>query len=327
MKLGILGAGMIVQEFLPLLDGLDLEGAALLAGPHSPDRAAALAERYGLEACCSDYDQLLRQVDIVYIALPNDLHFPFAKKALLHGKHVIVEKPACSSHRELEELAALAEKARRMLFEAVTTHHLPAHRAMKASLPKIGRPRLAILNFSQYSSRYDAFLAGDVKPAFDPAHCGGALMDLNVYNLHALLGLFGPPEAVHYTANVARGVDTSGVLTLDYPDFKAVCLAAKDCGGPNGMVIEGEAGVLQASEPVSLFSAFSLRLRDGTEERYAANTPEHRMVYEFRDFLTAIREEDFAARDALLAHSLSTARILDAARAQAGLVFPGGDAK
>ena len=43
---------------------------------------------------------------------------------------------------------------------------------------------------------YDAFLQGIVQPAFDPAQSGGALMDINVYNIHALVGLFGKPAAV-----------------------------------------------------------------------------------------------------------------------------------
>lgn len=325
MKLGILGTGMIVQEFLPLLRGSGIEGASLLSGPHSRERAISLTEQYGLEECCFDYDQLLARVDIVYVALPNDLHCSYAKKALLTDKHVIVEKPATSDLRELEALAALARERQLMLFEAVTTHHLPAYLSMKKALPRIGRPRLAILNFSQYSSRYDAFRAGEVKPAFDPAHSGGTLMDLNVYNIHALLGLFGPPERLHYAANIERGVDTSGILTLDYPNFKAVCLAAKDCGGPNGILLEGEEGVLRSTEPVSLFSGWQLQLRNGGGESYTADDPKHRMFYEFQAFLTYIRTRDFAARDTLLNHSLAAAHILDTARKQAGIVFPNSE--
>ena len=69
-------------------------------------------------------------------------------------------------------------------------------------------------------------------------------MDLNVYNIHWLLGLLGEPESVRYEANLEQGVDTSGILFLDYGSFKAVSIAAKDCSAPVFYAIEGTNGYL-----------------------------------------------------------------------------------
>ena len=55
-------------------------------------------------------------------------------------------------------------------------------------LPRIGRVKLVQCNFSQYSSRYDAFCAGETPVSFDPECAGGALMDLNVYNISYIVG-------------------------------------------------------------------------------------------------------------------------------------------
>ncbi len=52
------------------------------------------------------------------------------------------------------------------------------------------------------------------------------LRDLNIYNIHLLVGLFGKPNRVEYLPNVERGVDTSGILVLDYGNFKAVAIGA-----------------------------------------------------------------------------------------------------
>ncbi len=71
-------------------------------------------------------------------------------------------------------------------------------------------------NFSQYSSRYHDFCAGQGLASFDPECAGGALMDLGVYNVSYVVGLFGSPNKVHYAANMERGIDTSGVLTMEY---------------------------------------------------------------------------------------------------------------
>ena len=84
MKLGILGTGMIVKALMKTIHRLELES----------------------------------DVDTVYVALPNHLHFPFAKKALENGKHVIIEKPVTSNGRELEELIAIARQQSLMIFEA-----------------------------------------------------------------------------------------------------------------------------------------------------------------------------------------------------------------
>lgn len=52
-------------------------------------------------------------------------------------------------------------------------------------------------------------------------------MDLNLYNIQYLEGLFGEPQSVHYTANTEKGIDTSGVAILSYPGFQAVAIGAR----------------------------------------------------------------------------------------------------
>ena len=95
MKLGIAGTGMIVKDFLSVSDQIKgLLIGAILSTPKSEASARELAAQYGIEKVYTQYDQLLiSDVDTIYVALPNHLHFPFAKEALEAGKHVIVEKP------------------------------------------------------------------------------------------------------------------------------------------------------------------------------------------------------------------------------------------
>jgi predicted dehydrogenase len=49
-------------------------------------------------------------------------------------------------------------------------------------------------SFSQYSSRYDDYLSGNVHSIFSKEEWGGALYDMNVYNLHLIINIFGVPE-------------------------------------------------------------------------------------------------------------------------------------
>ena len=245
MKLGIVGSGKIVQEFLPwLASSPAFEVAALCSTQRSADKAAALCAQYGVPLHVTDYSQLLAAVDVVYIALPNLLHTAYAKAALEAGRHVIVEKPLAPCASEAAALSALAHRKGCFLFEAVTTQYLENYRKLRQLLPRVGQVKLVQCNFSQYSSRYDAFCAGQTAPVFDPQQAGGALMDLAVYNVSYIVGLFGEPQQVHYAANVEKGIDTSGILTMDYRSFKAVSIAAKDCAAPPRYVIQGTRGYL-----------------------------------------------------------------------------------
>ena len=110
MKLGILGAGMIVREFLPWLTGPEspFKVEALCSTERSAGAAQALCDQYGVPRHTTSYDELLSWVDVVYIAVPNILHVKYTRAALEAGRHVIVEKPMAPTAALAEELAELA---------------------------------------------------------------------------------------------------------------------------------------------------------------------------------------------------------------------------
>src|SRR5213079_681091 len=71
-------------------------------------------------------DLIRSDVDGVVIATPVRTHYQLAKAALLHGKHVLVEKPLTTSVAEAEELVALAAKQQRVLMVGHTFEYNPA---------------------------------------------------------------------------------------------------------------------------------------------------------------------------------------------------------
>ena len=323
MKLGIVGSGKIVQEFLPWLASCRaFEVAALCSTQRSADKAAALCAQYGVPLHVTDYGQLLAAVDVVYIALPNLLHTAYAKAALEAGRHVIVEKPLAPCASEAAALAALAHRKGCFLFEAVTTQYLENYRKLRQLLPRVGQVKLVQCNFSQYSSRYDAFCAGQTAPVFDPQQAGGALMDLAVYNVSYIVGLFGEPQQVHYAANVEKGIDTSGILTMDYRSFKAVSIAAKDCAAPPRYVIQGTRGYLLQKSTANFCGPVTLHLNDGREEHFSLNGKRPRCAAEFEIIAHAIAAGDQELCSGMLETSLAVSRVLTAARQSAGIKFP-----
>ena len=322
MKLGILGTGKIVQEFLPWLataPGIQLEG--LCSTPHSAETAAQMAAQYRIPHTYTDYSEMLRAVDTVYIAVPNHLHAAYALKAMEAGRNVIVEKPMAASAAEAQALADCARSKGVFLFEAMTTQYLPNYRKIRELLPRIGTVKLVQCNFSQYSSRYDAFCAGKIAPAFDPACAGGALMDLNVYNVSYVVGLFGEPQQARYAANIERGIDTSGILTMDYQSFKAVCIAAKDCGAPARYVIQGTRGYLLQKSAANFCGGVTFHPNSGPEEHFNLNGKAPRQAAEFETFVRAIHAGDQELCSRMLDTSLAVSRVLTAARRSAGIRF------
>lgn len=316
MKLAILGTGKIVEEVLPVLKEINgIELSAILSTPRSIEKAEKLAELYAISQASSDYDSILANpdVDTVYVALPNHLHYDYTKKALLAGKHVICEKPFTLTLVEFEDLAKIAEQKNRILLEAITNQYLGNFASIKANLAKLGDIKIVECNYSQYSSRYDAFKRGEIAPAFDPAKGGGALRDLNIYNIHLVVGLFGKPERVQYLANMERGVDTSGILIMDYGNFKAACIGAKDCSADIKSTIQGNKGSIAVLGPTNSMPELSLSLNGQSMTMINENSLNHRMHDEFVAFQAIIEHEDMTATKLALDHSHLVMEVLDQA--------------
>ena len=244
MNIGILGTGSIARTMAAEFAKVPAFRCEAVCSRQQAT-GEALAQQFGIPKVYTDYDAMLADPDIelVYIATPNSLHYAQTRAALLAGKNVLCEKPFVPTVAEADELIALAKEEHLFLFEAITTAHHPNYALVKQYLDDIGSLRIVSCTFCQYSSRYDALLSGQVPPVFDPACCGGALMDLNLYNVHFVVGLFGEPMLVSYHPNLYQnGIDTSGILLLEYPDFICQCTGAKDCAAPGSVQLIGDAG-------------------------------------------------------------------------------------
>lgn len=230
MKLATTGTSAITRLALDSIKDVDgIEAGA--AYSRNLGTAKALADEYHIPKVYDDFDELVSDPDIdtIYIATPNTLHYPQAKKALEAGKNVVLEKPFASTREQAEDLFATAEKNNVMIFEAITNIHTPNFGLLRDNLSMLGNLKQVVLNFSQYSSRYDRYKDKIITNAFDPKYDGGALTDINIYNIHFANELFGKPESVSYFPVFGwNGIDTSGTLILDYPDFVVTCIGAKD---------------------------------------------------------------------------------------------------
>lgn len=316
MKLAIFGAGMIVKDFLSMVGDLpEIKLKALYGRESSIEKLRSMQKEYQIEKIYTDVELCLQdeEIDTVYVALPNHLHYSFAKKALEAGKHVICEKPFTLKHVELLELEQLALSKGLILIEAITNQYLSNYKGIKNELDNVGDIKVIECNYSQYSSRYDSFKEGTVLPAFNPKMGGGALMDINIYNIHFVVGLLGMPKKVQYYPNIERGIDTSGIIFLDYETIKVVCIGAKDSTSAIRSTIQGTEGSIVVNGPTNSVKDFDIEIRNGRTKANDLKVHNHRMYEEFKEFNRVIDERDVEFVGKQMNHSKNVMKIVDLA--------------
>ncbi|MDT2661925.1 Gfo/Idh/MocA family oxidoreductase [Enterococcus hulanensis] len=324
MKLAIFGSGKIVQEFLPITQDLpEIEVKAILGTKRSQEKTEKIQAEYGIDASYTDIDECLKSdaFDTVYVAVPNHLHYNFARKALEAGKHVICEKPFTLKHAELLELEKIALEKDLVLVEAITNQYLKNYQGIKEASQNIGKLKIIECNYSQYSSRYDAFKEGTILPAFNPKMGGGALMDINIYNIHLVVGLIGKPQKVQYYANIEREIDTSGMLILDYGDVKVVCIGAKDSEATIRSTIQGTEGSVVVNGPTNTLDSYTTESLSGEKATFDHKDHPHRMFDEFKLFSQVIADKDMSFVKQQLEHSKIVMEIVETAINDAGIVL------
>lgn len=321
MKLGIVGNGGIVQVALQSLQESNIEVCALWCRNES--KGKPIVEQYKIQSLYTDYDVFLQDAsfDTVYIGLINSLHYAYAKKALQANKNVIVEKPFTSTEHEAIDLYTTALEHHVFLFEAIMSRYSDNYEALKQHLSDVGDIKTIQCNYAQYSRRYDAYLKGEVLPAFDPVLSGGALYDINVYNVHFLTGLFGMPVNSMYMANIGyNGIDTSGCLLMQYFDCTCTCIGAKDCSGKNGVLIQGTKGYIEIPERPGFVKNVTVHTKDDVK-CIDVKQEDNPMLQQFLKIQEVIDRNQYAQMQQWLDCSLFTMRVLEKSRKDAKIQF------
>lgn len=324
IRLGTIGSGVIVHSILDNVkrtEGIELEAVY----SRSQEKGERLAAEYGCSKVYTDMDAFLadENVNLVYIATPNLLHYEQAKKVLLAGKHVLLEKPFTTKLEHAKELAQIAREKHLFLVEAAPTGFLPNFAILKEELRKIGPIKLVMSNYSQYSSRYDAVLRGEKPAIFDPDYAGGCLMDINFYNVLLNILLFGKPKAAKYHANRFPGLsDTSGVMVMEYDGFVSTNAGAKDTWGVNFFQIEGEKGYIYIENGSNGIKSVRTVTKTG-DDTYNAQPDPDRWFYEIQKLTEILLADDYDSVYKRLDLTLATVETIESSRKEAGILFPG----
>ena len=217
IKWGILGNATIARKCVIPAIFNSVNGSVHALATQNIKKAEALAGKYNITQLYSKYESVIedKQVDIVYIPLPNHLHKEWTIRALEAGKHVLCEKPLACNTAEAMEMAEIASKKDLHLMEALMYRFHPRSRTIHqmVSQGKIGTPRLVRTSFCFHMEEN---ILKKKENARLKKRGGGALLDVGCYGVSVARWMMGEdPESVQSTAHFnSEGVDihTVGVL-------------------------------------------------------------------------------------------------------------------
>lgn len=191
LRYGILSTSSIAPRFIAAVREGNA-GEIVAVSSRTLDRAKDKAAQWRIPTAYGSHWELLEDpnVDIVYISTVNSQHYPWAKAALEHGKHVICEKPCTMSAAQTKELFSIAREKKRFLMEAEKMLFLPAVQALKRKIDagELGQIRMVEMSHS-FAADYNAWM-------FDEKLGGGVLLSSGIYAVQLLLWLFGPIASI-----------------------------------------------------------------------------------------------------------------------------------
>jgi predicted dehydrogenase len=198
LRLGLVGAGPVAARYhMPAIRGVPEVFPAMLIDA-DPNRAQEFAKVQGFPRWSTQVADLIGNVDLAVLGIPNDFHAPVSCQLLGQGIHVLCEKPMARNISECRQMIDSAQHGR-------------AHLC-------IGHNRRFRQNVSLLKQLLDKGLIGNVirveaeegstadwprsSAYFDPARAGGgALMDVGVHSIDLIRWLVGEFQEIQYTGN------------------------------------------------------------------------------------------------------------------------------
>jgi D-xylose 1-dehydrogenase (NADP+, D-xylono-1,5-lactone-forming) len=264
VKWGILSTADINRKLIPPLQASEKTELIAVAS-RDPDRAEEYAREWNIERPYGNYDLLLEDKDVeaVYIPLPNTMHVEWSIRAIEAGKHVLCEKPLSRHVGDVEAAFAVAERHGKLLMEAFMYRHHPQTKRLRRLVDEgaIGELRVVRSCFS-----YSLYDAENIR--LRPEVEGGALMDVGCYCVSGSRFLAGEPEQVYGQQLVgSSGTDWVFTGTLRFPGD---VFALFDCGTAlherDELEAIGTEGSLFLDDPWHCTEpVIELRREDGTE--------------------------------------------------------------
>ena len=316
----VLGTGVIANEMAQALVKMNKRLYAVANRTHQ--KALDFAERYGVQKVYDQIDEVFEDeaVDIIYITSPHNTHYEFMKKALEHGKHILVEKSITLNSRELDEMIALAAEKKLVLAEAMTIWHMPIYKKLWEIVQsgQLGKVQIITMNFGSFkeynmSNRF-----------FNMNLAGGAMLDIGVYALSIVRSFMEekPEDIVSQCKASPKGSDEqANILLKNKQEQMATVALSMHSKQPKRAMISCEKGYIEIMEYPRADKAVIVDAESGERTEIESGETANALYYEMMDMEQAVRSGD--ASNMQLQYSKDVMDIMTKLRKDWGMKYPG----
>ena len=297
IRFGIVGLGRIARRFVSEsehVNGIEITSVYDI----NADLTAEFAQNAQIEHQAASFEEMLAQVDAVYIATPHKTHYEYILQALNAGKHVLCETPMVLSGVEARELFSLAKSKKLLLLEANKTAFSPAFNHLMVMIKSGIIGEVVDIDASLSKVWGDKSLR-----EFDANQAGGSMYELASYPLLPIFKLQGVDyRNINIYSRMENGIDiyTKGVVRFD----SAVCSFKVGLGvkTEGSLVISGTKGYAYVTAPWWKTDYFELRFEDQNKnQKFFYKWDGSGLRYEIQEFLSCIfnnRQHSFKLSEA-----------------------------
>ena len=280
--------GLRVHTYLARSPLVQVRGIA----SRSKAKAEQAARELGIQRSYGSYEELLadKEIEAVYIPLPNHMHAEWVKKAADAGKHVLCEKPFAMNAKEAEQAIAHAKSKGVLVMEAFMYRYHPQWKRAR-EIVKTGE----IGTVNAVSTVFTYMLKDPTNIRNILAAGGGAIPDIGCYAVSSARFLVGREPTrvislVHRDAELGTDILSSGIL--DFGTTRSVFTVATQTHPAQRVDVLGSGGTLSILLPFNAYPDTPLQVSVttgiGTRQVYAPVSDHY--VEMFEAFSRAVRE-------------------------------------
>lgn len=284
---GIVGCGRIANRFM--VESRFVSGVVFDA-VCNPERhlAEEFAKMHTIKDVYDDFEKMISDVDVVYVATPQPFHAEYVRKALCAKKHVLCEKPLTLNYDEAKELYAVAETNGVILQEALKTAFAPCFKRL-VNLVKGG----VIGKIRQVNATFTRLTPDKTLREFDPNMGGGAISELASYVLCPIIKLLGavsPTQmVVHPLRDEGDKVETFATGMLQYPTATGLFTVGLSAKTEGSLTVAGTTDYIYVPSPWWKTEYFEIRNDMGqTVRRVFCPFVGDGLRYELAEFVNAV---------------------------------------